>query len=88
MVKRYMEAFWIGWYLWASHQLNEPFYSQYVPETRVINNDGLVDSIGHLLFTDKFTKPYSHENLLVHLLTTVLKYITRLFILTDIHNIH
>ena len=35
-------------------------------------NDGLVDSIRHLLFTDNFTKPYSHEHLLVHLLTTAL----------------
>ena len=36
------------------------------------NNDGLVDSIRHLLFTDNFTKPYSHEHLLVNLLTTAL----------------
>ena len=43
MVKRYLEPCWIGWYLWASHQLNEPF-----------------------------TKPYSHEHLLVHLLITAL----------------
>ena len=46
--------------------------SQHVPETSVTNNDGLVDSIRHLLFTDNVTKPYSHENLLVHLLTTAL----------------
>ena len=48
------------------------FNSQYVPETSVTNNDGLVDSIRHLLFPDNFTKPYSHEHLLVHLLTTAL----------------
>ncbi|KAK2180202.1 hypothetical protein NP493_453g00018 [Ridgeia piscesae] len=62
------------------------FNSQHIYETSVTNNDGLVDSIRHLLFTDNFIKPYSHEHLLVHLLTTA--YITRLFILTDIHNIH
>ena len=48
------------------------FNSQHIPETSVTNNDGLVDSIIHLLFTDNFTKPYSHEHLLVHLLTTAL----------------
>ena len=48
------------------------FNSQHIPETSVSNNDGLVDSIRHLLFTDNFTKPYSHEHLLVHLLTTAL----------------
>ena len=48
------------------------------------NNEGLVDSTRHLLFTDNFTKPYTHEHLFVHLFTTALKYITRLFILTDI----
>ena len=48
------------------------FNSQHVPETSLTNNDGLVDLIRHLLFTDNFTKPYSHENLLVHLLTTPL----------------
>ena len=48
------------------------FNSQHIPETSVINNDGLVDSLRHLLFTDNFTKPYSHEHLLVHLLTTAL----------------
>jgi len=48
------------------------FHSQHVPETSVTNNDGLVNSIIHLLFTDNFTKPYSHEYLLVHLLTTAL----------------
>ena len=64
------------------------FNSQHVPETSVINSDGLVDSIMHLLFTDNFNKPYSYGHLLVHMLNTALKYITRLFILTDIHNIH
>ena len=48
------------------------FNSQHVLETSVRNNDGLVDSIIYLLFTDNFTKPYSHGHLLVHLLTTVL----------------
>ena len=48
------------------------FNSQHVPKTSVTNNDGLVDSIRHLLFTDNFTKPYSHEHLLVQLLTTSL----------------
>ena len=38
----------------------------------VTNNNGLVDSFRHLLFTDNFTKPYSHEHLLVHMLTTAL----------------
>ena len=46
--------------------------SQHVPETSVTNNDGLVDSIRHLLFTVNFTKPYSHEHFLVHILTTAL----------------
>ncbi|KAK2171370.1 hypothetical protein NP493_1068g01010 [Ridgeia piscesae] len=48
------------------------YYSQHVPKTSVTNNDGLVDSIIHLLFTDNFAKPYSHEHLLVPLLTTAL----------------
>ena len=39
------------------------FNSQHVPKTSVTNNDGLVDSIIHLLCTDNFTKPYSHEHL-------------------------
>ena len=48
------------------------FNSQHICETSVTNNDGLVDSIRHLLFTDRFTKPYSRELLLVHLLATAL----------------
>ena len=48
------------------------FNSQHVPKTSVTNNYSLVDSTRHLLFTDNFTKPYSHEHLLVHLLTTAL----------------
>ena len=36
------------------------FNSQHVPENSVTNNDGLDDWISHLLFTDNFTKPYSH----------------------------
>ena len=66
MVKRYLEPCWIGFYLWVSHQLNEPLSVPNVPKTSVTNNDGLVDSIRHLLFTDNFTKPYSHEHLLVY----------------------
>ena len=50
----------------------QAFNSQHIPETSVTNNDGLVDQIRHLLFTNNFTKPYSHEHLLVHLLTTAL----------------
>ena len=50
----------------------QAFNSQHVPETSVTNNDCLVDSIRHHLFTDNFTKPYSHEHLLVHQLTTAL----------------
>ena len=41
--------------------------SQHVPKTCVTNNDGLVDSIIHLLFTDNFTEPYSHKHLLIHM---------------------
>ena len=52
--------------------IKRAFNSQHVPKTSVTNNDGLVDSIKHFLFTDNFTKPYSHEHLLVHLLTTAL----------------
>ena len=48
------------------------FNSQHISETSETNNDGLIDSIRHLLFTDNCTKPYSHEHLLVHLLTTAL----------------
>ena len=47
------------------------FTYQHVLESSA-TNDGLVDSIRHLLFTDNFTKPYAHEHLLVHLLTTAL----------------
>ena len=47
------------------------FNYQHVPESSA-TNDGLVDSIRHLLFTDNFTRPYSHEHLLVHLLTLAL----------------
>ena len=47
------------------------FNYQHVPESSA-TNDALVDSIRHLLFTDNFTRPYSHEHLLVHLLTTAL----------------
>ena len=48
------------------------FNSQHIPEISVTNNDGLVDSIRHLLYTDNSTKPYSHRHLLVHLLTTAI----------------
>ena len=47
------------------------FNYQHVPQSSA-TNDGLVDSIRHLLFTDNFNRPYSHEHLLVHLLTTAL----------------
>ena len=47
------------------------FNSQHVPESS-LTNDSLVDSIRNFLFTDNFTRPYSHEHLLVHLLTTAL----------------
>ncbi|KAK2173955.1 hypothetical protein NP493_841g00000 [Ridgeia piscesae] len=48
------------------------FNSQHVPKTSVTNNDGLVDSSIHLLFTDNFTKPYSQEHLLVPLHSNIL----------------
>ena len=48
------------------------FNYPHVPETSVTNNDDLIDSIRHLLFIDNFTKAYSHEHCLVHLLTTAL----------------
>ena len=48
-----------------------PYKTMY-PKLVWQKNDGFVDSIRHLLFTDNFTKPYSHEHLLVHLLTTAL----------------
>ena len=32
MVKRYLEPCWIGWYLWASHQLNEPLIINMYPK--------------------------------------------------------
>ena len=47
------------------------FNYQHVPESSA-TNDGLVDSIRHLLFTDHFTNPYSHEHILDNLLTTAL----------------
>ena len=48
------------------------FNYQHVPESSV-TNDGLVDSIRHLLLTDNFTKPYSHEHLLVNLHSNILR---------------
>ena len=39
------------------------FNYQHVPQSSA-TNDGLVDSISHLLFTDNFNRPYSHEHLL------------------------
>ena len=47
------------------------FNYQNVPESSA-TDDGLVDSIRHLLYTDNFTKLYLQEHLLVHLLTTAL----------------
>ena len=43
------------------------FHSQHVPKTSVTKV-----SIRYLIFTDNFTKPYSHEHILVPLLTTAL----------------
>ena len=51
--------------------IKRAFNYQHVPQSSA-TNDGLVDSIRHLLFTDNFNRPYSHEHLLVHLLTTAL----------------
>ena len=70
-------TYWTGWLVSmgesdAESPTKRAFNSQHVPKTSVTNNDGLVDSIRHLLFTDSFTEPYSHEHLLVHLLTTAL----------------
>ena len=48
------------------------FNYQHVPESSA-TNDGLVDSIRQLLFTDNFTKPYSHEHLLVNLHSNILR---------------
>ena len=48
------------------------FNFQHISETSVTNNYGIVDSIRLHLFTDNFTKPYSYEYILVHLLTTAL----------------
>ena len=44
---------------------NEPSIINMYPKVHSATNDGLVDSIRHLLFTNNFTKPYSHEHLLV-----------------------
>ena len=52
-------------------QTKQAFNSQYIIfESSVPNNNGHVDSIRQLLFTDNFTKPYLHVHILVHLLTT------------------
>ena len=51
--------------------IKRAFNYKHVPQSSA-TNDGLVDSIRHLLFTDNFNRPYSHEHLLVHLLTTAL----------------
>jgi len=40
-----------------------------------LNHFGHFDSIRHLLFTDNFKKPYSHEHILVHPLTIAFEYI-------------
>ena len=52
--------------------IKRAFNYQHIPETSVTNNDGLVDAIRHLLFTDNLIKPYTHEHILVHLVTTAL----------------
>ena len=44
------------------------FKFQYILESSVQNNDGHIDAIRHLLFTNYFTKPYSYEHILAHLL--------------------
>ena len=50
-------------------------------------NDGYVNSIRHLLHSDNIIKPYSHEHLLVHLLTTSLGFIMYTIIyVTLLHN--
>ena len=65
---------WIEWYLTIYGRVTtQAFNSQYIIfESSVPNNDGHVDSIRHILFTDNFTKPYLHEHILVHLLTTAM----------------
>ena len=50
------------------------FNSRYISKTGVPNNDGHVDSIIHLLFSDIFLPSHVHMNIimLVHHLTNVL----------------
>ena len=63
------------------------FNSQHVPKTSVTNNDCLVDSIRHLLFTDNFTKPYSHEHctLIYYASLYFMYYIMPLAVSTKLH---
>ena len=49
----------------------QAFYNSIIIRT-VPNYDGNVKSIIHLLCKDKFTKPYSHQHILVNLLTNAL----------------
>ena len=60
------------------------FYTQTQQSYRWYNSH--VDSIIHFLFTYYFTKPYSLEHNLVHLLTTASKCIVHIF--NKIHNIN
>ena len=55
------------------------FIPQHVPKTSVINNDGLVDLIRYLLFTDKFTKPYSHKHFSSSVNNCTIKYYASLY---------
>ena len=48
------------------------FNSQYTSKTSEPNSDGHIDSFRYLLFTDTFTKLYSHEHILFHILTIAL----------------
>lgn len=41
----------------------------------LLNDDGRIESIIHLLCNDNFTKPCSHEHSLDHLLTTALSFL-------------
>ena len=52
-------TWWLGWYIWASRTL--AFNSQYISNTTEPNGDSHDASSRHLLFTDNFTKPYSHD---------------------------
>ena len=63
----------------------QAFNSQYISKTSVPNNDGFVDAIRHFLFTDNFTKPYSHEHILVHLLHSNILHIFFFYLIHTIY---